>query len=41
MRIQARRGNMVARVAGARRLLTQVFFGLRDGEIRRLKKKAA
>jgi hypothetical protein len=40
MRIQARRGNMVTRVAAARKLLTLVFYGLRDGETRCLKKAA-
>ena len=29
------------RVAAARKLLTLVFYGLRDGEVRCLKKKAA
>ncbi len=33
-RIAARRGIKVARVAVARKLLTLVYFGLRDGEIR-------
>ena len=33
-RIAARRGIKVARVAMARKLLTLVYFGLRDGEIR-------
>ena len=33
-RIAARRGRNVARVATARKLLTLVYFGLRDGEIR-------
>ena len=33
-RIAARRGRNIARVAAARRLLTLVFYGLRDGEIR-------
>ena len=33
-RIAQRRGNKIARVAAARRLLTLVFYGLRDGEIR-------
>jgi transposase len=35
-RIAARRGNKIARVAAARKLLTLVYFGLRDGEIRSL-----
>jgi transposase len=33
-RIAARRGHNIARVAAARKLLTLVFYGLRDGEIR-------
>jgi hypothetical protein len=33
-RIAARRGRNIARVAAARKLLTLVFYGLRDGEIR-------
>ena len=33
-RIAERRGNRVARVAAARRLLTLVYWGLRDGHIR-------
>jgi transposase len=33
-RIAARKGNKVARVAAARKLLTLVFYGLRDGEVR-------
>ena len=32
--IAQRRGNRVARVAAARRLLTLVYWGLRDGRIR-------
>jgi hypothetical protein len=32
---------MTARVAAARKLLTLVFYGLRDGEIRCLAKEAA
>jgi transposase len=40
-RIQERRGTPIARVAAARKLLTLVFYGLRDGEVRCLKKKAA
>jgi hypothetical protein len=31
----------VARVAAARKLLTLVFYGMRDGEIRCLKEQAA
>ncbi len=34
MRIALRRGVNIARVAVARKLLTHVYFGLRDGEIR-------
>jgi len=34
MRIAKRRGQMIGRVAAARKLLTLVFYGLRDGEIR-------
>jgi transposase len=37
-RIAARRGNKVARVAAARKLLTLVYYGLRDGEVRCLAK---
>ena len=33
-RIAARRGVKIARVAAARKVLTLVFYGLRDGEIR-------
>ena len=33
-RIAERRGTKVARIAAARKLLTLVFYGLRDGEIR-------
>jgi len=33
-RIAERRGRNIARVAAARRLLTLVYYGLRDGEIR-------
>ena len=40
-RIQERRGTMIARVAAARKLLTLVYYGLRDGEVRCLKKEAA
>jgi transposase len=40
MRIAARRGNTIARVAAARKLLTLVFYGLRDGEIRCLCREA-
>jgi hypothetical protein len=33
-RVAKRRGVMIARVAAARKLLSLVFYGLRDGEIR-------
>ena len=33
-RIADRRGTNVGRVAAARKLLTLVYYGLRDGEIR-------
>jgi len=32
---------MIARVAAARKLLTLVYYGLRDGEVRCLRKEAA
>ena len=35
-RIEARRGRNIAKVAAARKLLTLVYYGLRDGEIRAL-----
>ena len=35
-RIEARRGNNIAKVAAARKLLTLVYYGLRDGHIRAL-----
>jgi transposase len=37
-RIAARRGNKIARVAAARKLLHLVYYGLRDGEVRCLAK---
>jgi hypothetical protein len=40
-RIAERRGRMIARVAAARKLLTLVYYGLRDGEIRCLYREAA
>lgn len=40
-RIAERRGTKIARVAAARKLLTLVFYGLRDGEIRCLGREAA
>jgi len=39
-RIAERRGTNIARVAAARKLLTLVFYGMRDGEIRCLGKAA-
>jgi hypothetical protein len=40
-RLAARRGNMIAKVAVGRKLLTLVFYGIRDGEIRCLAERAA
>jgi transposase len=40
-RIAERRGRKIARVAVARQLLTLVYYGLRDGRIRRLEPQAA
>jgi transposase len=40
-RIADRRGRRIARVAVARKLLTLVYFGLRDGEIRCLAEATA
>ena len=40
-RVVKRRGAMIARVAAARKLLTLVYYGLRDGEIRCLADKGA
>ena len=37
----AERGTNKARIATARRLMTLVYYGLRDGEIRCLKQRAA
>jgi len=37
-RVSERRGNKIGRVAGARKLLTLVFYALRDGEVRCLAK---
>ena len=37
-RIAERRGTNIGRVAAARKLLTLVYYGLRDGEIRCLQK---
>ena len=39
-RIAKRRGVMIARVAAARKLLSLIFYGLRDGEIRCLAREA-
>ena len=40
-RVGARRGRNIGRVAAARHLLTLVYYGLRDGEIRCLANDAA
>jgi transposase len=40
-RIAARRGKNIAKIAAARKLLTLVYYGLRDGHIRALAKDAA
>ena len=40
-RIADRRGTNKARIATARRLMTLVYYGLRDGEIRCLTQRAA
>ena len=40
-RIEARRGKNIAKVAAARKLLTLVYYGLRDGHIRALATDAA
>ena len=40
-RIKRRRGSKVAKVAVAREILTLCYYGLRDGEIRRLEAAAA
>ena len=40
-RIAERRGTGIARVAAARKLLTLVYYGLRDGEIRCLTRPRA
>ena len=39
MRVQQRRGTPIARVAAARKLLSLVFYGLREGEVRCLKEE--
>jgi len=41
VRIAERRGKYKARVAVARKLLTLVFYGLRDGEVRCLERQEA
>ncbi|MFB8182017.1 hypothetical protein ACFC8N_39570 [Streptomyces sp. NPDC055966] len=40
-RIEARRGGNIAKIAAARKLLTLVYYGLRDGQIRALARQAA
>jgi hypothetical protein len=40
-RIEARRGKNIAKVAAARKLLTLVYYGLRDGHIRALDRDRA
>ncbi len=40
-RVAKRRGTMIARVAAARKLLSLVYYGLRDGEIRCLSRQAS
>ena len=40
-RIEARRGKSIAKVAAARKLLTLVYYGLRDGHIRALARDRA
>ncbi len=40
-RIEARRGKNIAKVAAARKLLTLVYYGLRDGHIRALTRQQA
>ena len=40
-RIEARRGKNIAKVAAARKLLTLVYYGLRDGHIRALTHRPA
>jgi hypothetical protein len=40
-RIEARRGKNIAKVAAARKLLTLVYYGLRDGHIRALDRARA
>ena len=38
-RIEARRGRNIAKIAAARKLLTLVYYGLRDGHIRALARR--
>ena len=40
-RIEARRGRNIAKIAAARKLLTLVYYGLRDGHIRALARQVA
>ncbi|MGW0212293.1 transposase [Streptomyces sp. NPDC003233] len=40
-RIESRRGRSIAKIAAARKLLTLVYYGLRDGQIRALARQAA
>ena len=40
-RIEARRGKNIAKVAAARKLLTRLYYGLRDGHIRALTRSRA
>ena len=40
-RIEARRGKNIAKVAESRKLLTRVYYGLRDGHIRALDRARA
>jgi transposase len=40
-RVARRRGKMIGRVAADHKLLTLVYYGLRDGEIRCLAERAA
>ncbi len=40
-RIAARRGKNIAKIAAARKLLTLVYYGLRDGHIRALTRQRA
>jgi hypothetical protein len=40
-RIAERRGKPIARIAAARKVLTLVYYGLRDGEIRCLREPVA